>query len=167
MAFSTAYRQARRAGRQVGGMMQSNAEELAAQMAAETGLYMDLLERAIRENAELLVQQCEMFSGTQYYSTAELAAMGHPYATREPNPPMPPFLINKQSGALNEAWNMNTQRTVDAVMAVIWNAAPYSGYMEGPPYTSLMIRRPIVDVALDVTRRQRAQNINNAGNDIL
>jgi hypothetical protein len=42
--------------------------------------------------------------GTRYYSLQALAMMHHPYAATHPNPPMPPGVINKQSGRFFESF---------------------------------------------------------------
>lgn len=41
--------------------------------------------------------------GTQYYSLTALRQMGHPYSVTNPMPPMPPGVINMQSGGFYQS----------------------------------------------------------------
>lgn len=41
--------------------------------------------------------------GTQFYSLTQLRQLGHPYSILHPAPPMPPGVINRQSGRFFES----------------------------------------------------------------
>jgi len=45
-------------------------------------------------------------TGTRYFSLRQLADLGHPYSRRYPNPPIEPYIINRQSGSLHQGWNL-------------------------------------------------------------
>jgi len=80
------------------------------------------------------------------YSMALLAAMGHPYSTRDPHPPMHPGIINVQSGVFKRSWQDVAVRTADFMGSSMWNNAPHAVFLEDG--TPRMISRPLVELVL-------------------
>lgn len=80
------------------------------------------------------------------FSTKPLAAMGHPYARAHPHPPLPPYIINRQSGAFYAGWMKVGNKLV--------NVAPHSRYLLRGG-TRYMIDRPILErIQAEVNQRQ-------------
>jgi hypothetical protein len=78
------------------------------------------------------------------FSSAQLAAMGHPYAKRAPHPPQDPGIINRQSGTFLRSWRSSgLEYTLEGLGIRVFNEAPYADYLDKG--TSLMILRPIID----------------------
>lgn len=74
------------------------------------------------------------------YSLADLRRMGHPYARRRPRPPLPPGVINVQSGLFRRSWHVEAHLRGARMEVSIENRAPYARYLlEG---TRRMIPRP-------------------------
>lgn len=70
------------------------------------------------------------------YSSAQLAAMDHPYATRHGSPMLDPSMINEQSGAFRAHW----QAVRYGMGAQIFNDAFYAKWLEEG--TPTMFARP-------------------------
>ncbi len=71
----------------------------------------------------------ELSSGTT--SSAELAAMDHPFATRHGSPQMPEVPINRQSGEFVSSWE--TDGPYDAgggIGAELRNVSPHAEFLE-------------------------------------
>lgn len=79
------------------------------------------------------------------YSSARLARMGHPYATRRPNPPMHPAIINRQRGVFWRSWRRDLgQWRGGTLISFVFNIDPKARLlMHG---TRKMIARPIKPV---------------------
>lgn len=89
-------------------------------------------------------------SGT--ISTKTLRLMGHPYAKRDPQTPLNPAVINKQSGAFKRDWRKARARMAGGVIrGSVVNVDPKAVYMLG---TTKMVQRPI-DVAVANTMKPR------------
>jgi hypothetical protein len=74
------------------------------------------------------------------YTQAALTAMGHPYATRDPRPPMDPRIINIQSGRFFRSWVVRpTITTPDKIWSRVANTSPEAALLETG--TRLMIAR--------------------------
>lgn len=88
------------------------------------------------------------------YSSARLAAMGHPYSRRNPRPPQDPAIINRQSGLFLQSW-WTAQRWTkpNNLLNVLTNTAPYAGYLRTG--TRRMIARPIADRIVSQTAMSR------------
>jgi len=75
------------------------------------------------------------------YSSLQLARMNHPYATRNPRPPAPPQLINRQSGAFLNAFRVSSTLTASRMVATLVNTSPEAKFLVSG--TKNMIARPI------------------------
>lgn len=66
------------------------------------GRFMRILEdnayAALASVIPLVEEEMLRCLGTQYYNLTQLRAMGHPYSRSSPNPPLPPGIINRQTG---------------------------------------------------------------------
>jgi len=142
-----------------GTYITTNAESLAVKMRRRSGLYVDAVRNAIRENAETVKRQAENFSRARYYSLAQLRQMGHPYARRAPHPPKPAHIINRQSGAFRAGFKVAYRPNIDGATATVYNVVPYAKFMLGTRY---MIARPVLDEAIRRTKAERDRNIKNA-----
>lgn len=95
------------------------------------------------------------------YSRARLAAMGHPYARRNPRPPMHPGVINAQTGSFRRSWLVEAPRlsrgeVVMAARNTDWKAdLLISG-------TGRMIPRPIDALLLQATEEAQEEAIYGA-----
>jgi len=142
-----------------GQCLTTNAGNLAAKMRRRSSKYVAEIRQATRDNAETLKRQVVMFSRARYYSTKQLAQMGHPYAAAHPMPPKPAHLVNRQSGVFAGAWNVSYRPNRDGATATVYNVAAHSKYMMG---TKTMVPRPILDEALKRTKQERDRNIKRA-----
>mgnify|MGYP001575296866 CR=1 FL=1 len=110
---------------------------------------------AERESGEeaLKVAQ-ELSSGP--YTSAMLKALGHPYATRAPNPPQDAGVINRQLGEFYNSWRLRAPRRVGTVMRTrLVNVSYHAAFLEKG--TRLMIARPIkeaIATRMENTRRK-------------
>lgn len=95
------------------------------------------------------------------YTLAMLRAMGHPYARRNPKPPMHSGIINRQSGRFYKSWAARSPRvTGDGIASGLSNRAPYSGYLGSG--TKRMIKRPTVELIYARIAAQRRARIARA-----
>lgn len=141
-------------------MIVTNAGNLAARQRRRSEKYIAEVQEANAQNAGVLMKKAKQFSQRQFVSTAQLRRMGHPYAVRDPRPPVRAHIINRQNGLLYQSWRTSNVRTgTDKTVATVYNTAPYSRYMMG---TTKMIARPILSEAMSRTRVERERNINNA-----
>lgn len=88
--------------------------------------------------------------GTQYFSLVDLHRMGSPYSKAHPNPPMPPGVINMQSGRFAGSVNMTHpikigKRVVLSVYATdeerVGQLSGQGGTMMARPYKLLLQAR--------------------------
>jgi hypothetical protein len=98
------------------------------------------------------------------YDARALARMGHPYAKRNPRPPLPPYIINRQTGRFEESWKINPpRRTSKGFVSSIENTAPYAGMLMQPGPKAPYIRRPFDDyLRRQMGRIRREQKIARA-----
>lgn len=98
----------------------------------------------------------KLSSGT--ITTQKLRRMGHPYAVRDPQTPLRPDIINKQTGVFRDSWKAGQPEThFGALVTRVQNVASYSGFMRG---TRTLIPRPIVEEIeqeLQPVRKERIQ----------
>jgi hypothetical protein len=91
--------------------------------------------------AEALQIARDLSSGP--YSSAQLKAMGHPYATRHPRPPGDVAVINRQSGRFLSGWRISGPRkTKSGLSTRLLNNTPMARILLGG--TRYMIARPIL-----------------------
>lgn len=78
-------------------------------------------------------------------STAQLADMDHPFATRHAAPSLPPELLNTQdAGGLITQWKSQGPKVTDGSMvSAVFNPVPYGKYLVTG--TKWMVPRPILD----------------------
>lgn len=139
----------------------TNAGKLAQQQRARSQKYAQEVQAAVRQNAEVLKRKAMQFSQRQFFSLKALRKMGHPYAVRDPRPPVQAHIINKQSGDLYGKWRINVKKNSDGMTATVMNTSEHAKYMMGGP-KSRMIPRPILDEAMKRTQDERRRNLRNA-----
>jgi hypothetical protein len=104
------------------------------------------LARALQDAERESLRQAEQEawdSSSGPFKLSTLKKMGHPYATRNPRPPLSAGVINTQSGAFRGNWRPTSSAwSSDELTNRLVNSDPVSEYMSG---TSLMISRPIVE----------------------
>lgn len=83
------------------------------------------------------------------FSLAELAEMDHPYARRHGTPLLEPFIINVQSGAFRQDWDM---RQVGDQHFQVFNDNAVADYLDQG--TRYMFRRPIAEAVELVTEKE-------------
>lgn len=94
------------------------------------------------------------------YSSASLRRMGHPYAHRAPNPPMPAGIINKQSVRFRGSWRRKLGSWSGGTLtSTLSNNSPEARYMRG---TKFMIERPITALVVKMIRPIREKNLRAA-----
>jgi hypothetical protein len=95
------------------------------------------------------------------YSTAALQEMrkdNHgrgPYSRVSPNPPAPPFIINKQSkgfGSISQMWQTRLTNTPDGTQVTLYNTSPHMSMFRGTLYA---IPRPILQAVITATKADR------------
>lgn len=115
--------------------------------------------RAERANAETRKRAAITLSSGPY-STEQLQAMRKanggrgPYSRLSPNPPAPPFIINKQSkgfGSISQMWQTRLISTADGTQVTLYNTSPHSGMFLG---TVFAIPRPILEAVTQATHRE-------------
>lgn len=139
----------------------TNAGELAARIRVRGTKYLREIRRANEDNANLVMRKARQFTAQRFFSLAQLRAMGHPYAKRNPFPPVRPHILNRQNGLLHRSWLVRVRRYGDGSTASVVNTAPYAKYMTAEG-TTKMIGRPVLDEALARTQPERARNMRNA-----
>lgn len=137
----------------------SNALRLANTMRRRTKSYVREIGEAVKQNARTVEKKAKQFSQRRFFSTKQLRQMGHPYAVRNPRPPIAPHIISRQSGKFHREWRMTHGKTKDGVFATVYNRAPYARYMRG---TRFMIPRDILGEALRRTKAERDANVKRA-----
>lgn len=75
----------------------------------------------------------------------------HPYARRSPHPPLPPYMVHRESGRLEAGWKVRQTGKV----TVLYNDAAIAGFFNGQP-TKTMMGRPVVQ---EVARRIRPERM--------
>lgn len=137
----------------------TNAGNLSGRMKAQTEKYVEEVREAQVQNAKLVMEKAKQFSNQRFFSLQQLRKMGHPYAKRDPRPPVKAHIINRQSGTFYASWQMRVLKNSEGIYASVYNSAPWARYMVG---TKKMIARPILDEALFRTQDRRRKNLQNA-----
>lgn len=100
------------------------------------------------------IKKFEEYSSATAYSTRNrIRAKGYrgPYSRVKPNPPLPPYFINKQSGEFNRSFKI---KKIGVTNSVIENTAPHAVFLNGKP-TALMIGRPIIQKVAPMILKKR------------
>lgn len=92
------------------------------------------------------------------YSLQDLRRMGHPYAQRDPRPPLPAGIINVQSGEFISSWRRDgPRREGDDLVSVVYNVDdPVATWLEEG--TIKMIARPL-PAAAEVEAADQVQQV--------
>jgi len=124
--------------------MRGTPEEIAKEIRKRANALRTEAEAGIKEMAAVTMAQAKKDS-LGPYTTPMLVRMGHPYAKRDPRPPMPPFYINIQTGNLYRSWQKRYGASAGAyqgtILATVFNTSPEAGWLErgnGPS-----IKRPL------------------------
>ena len=139
----------------------TNAGVLAGRLRVRSEQYVEEVRAAQVANGDLLLKKVKQFTQRRFVSTQQLRKLGHPYAKRDPRPPVRAHILNKQAGLLYSSWKVNVRRYPDGATVSVVNTAPYAKYMTAEG-TTKMIGRPIFDEALKRTQEQRQRNLHNA-----
>jgi hypothetical protein len=96
------------------------------------------------------------------YLQRDLTRLGHPYAKRRPNPPLPASIINKQTGVFRRSWKTDEPQIQGRNMVGrLFNNAPHALFLLGGP-RSKMIPRPIVLAITNHLRDHAMRMVKNA-----
>lgn len=126
-------------------------------------------EPEIRQAESLCLQEAlrlAHFYSTGLYTTARLEELGHPYATRRPNPPQDPAIVNYQTGQFYRSWRIiEPRKSGNALRSRLVNEEPYARYLlQG---TRRMIARPILQKIREQLVPFRAREYRKAVRQIL
>jgi hypothetical protein len=101
---------------------------------------------AERASAKDAMQQAVKASSGPLTSIV-LAAKGHPYATRHPQAPPDPAIINKQTGRLAASWQTSAVWMPQHGFwsFIVYNNSPEAKFMAGTRY---MVARPLPSLVL-------------------
>lgn len=139
----------------------SNIESLAKMFLIEGRDYRKTVQAQAEEEGRILYETARELSGTQHYTLDELRMMGYPYARINPTtPPMDPGIISFQSGIFYRNWRWTYKKSADGAVVTIYNTAPHADFMLG---TRWMIPRPILELAEEMSRAERAQAVRDLG----
>jgi len=121
------------------------------------GARMAAIAKALKENvrtgqAEILTETQQEFvkrsSGT--LTSGVLRKMGHPYATRSPQTPVDPSIVNDQGGGVRRGWRKAGPRFQNgAYRGSVTNSDPNAQFLLG---TKRMVKRPIDTYVAGVMR---------------
>ena len=139
-------------------MLTTNAKKLADTMHRRTK-YPRHVAQAMKQNAKVVKTKARQFTQRRFYSLKQLREMGHPYATRDPRPPVKPWIINRQTGDVHDKWRVHYQRTRDGARATVSNTSAHAKYLRG---TRVMIVRGVLEEAIKRTKAERDRNVRNA-----
>lgn len=126
----------------------NNAVDLARRNHWRAQRVRDTLKASTKHNGDIMLAAAQELSSLTDHSLADLAAMGHPYAVRAPNPPHPPYQIHSQRGNFRRRWYVKTFRRGDDFGFELGNTARTRNGKALLPLleygTSKMIPRPIL-----------------------
>lgn len=132
------------------GMM-TNAKDLAAAYHYRAQRMRTTMRESNKHNARMLKRKAREYSGLTCHSLADLRRMGHPYATRAPNPPHPAYMIHIQSGGFRAKWYARTRVRGDDYILEFGNASgELAEWLERG--TTKMIPRPIMATIIRETQ---------------
>lgn len=128
----------------------------AIRQRTDTGRFVNALnDTVLREMQSLMPvirEEVKKAVGTQYYSLQQLKQMGHPYGLLNPSPPLPPGIINRQSGEFYNNMIIAPPRIVRDRITISIDAQSWKRDMLLHP--SRMIARPY-----DIYLHQRLKRI--------
>jgi len=94
-------------------VMTTNATELGRTNHWRRNRLLVTLHESNKANARILKRGAQEITSLTCHSLADLRRMGHPYATRAPNPPHEVHLIHSHRGAFLRGWYSRTTRHGD------------------------------------------------------
>ena len=98
-------------------------------------------------NLQTTLEAARLYSSGPY-SSADLTALGHPYATRAPAPLLPAGIINEQSDVFLSSWETEgPTEEGGALSSAVWNTALYAPFLDEG--TELMIPRPLPEAVVE------------------
>jgi len=104
------------------------------------------LEAAVRESEKQAAEEglkIARFLSSGLYTLERLARLGHPYATRSPDPPADPAVINSHTGVFFRGWKIRGPRKSGGTLTTrLVNDSPVAKFLLAG--TSRMIPRPIL-----------------------
>ncbi len=119
----------------------------------------DAVYQGMLEMTPMIREELVKAVGTQYYSLNQLKLMGHPYSVLNPNPPLPPGIINRQSGEFYRGMVITPPRIVKNTVTISVDSQSWKRDMLLHP--SRMIARPY-DIYLANRLNQRLPSIINS-----
>ena len=133
--------------------MRGNPKQCADEIKARMEETKKLVKAAMKDEIKAAMKFAKSMSKGKYKSV-QLARMGHPYATRNPRPPAPTELINRQTGKFLNSFK--TDSNLNAIngnwRALLENSSPEAHYLISG--TKTMIERPI-DKAVSLIMEKR------------
>lgn len=125
---------------------------------------------AVREEMNNAWDLAKKLTGTQHFTYAQLKEMGHPYSKRAPAPPMPRYILSRQSGEFFSSWRKSISHTRNGAVGTLYNIDPKSTEIEFGnettiprgifEYISIQLqnnRKKVYDKIYRDIRRQRSQ----------
>jgi hypothetical protein len=144
--------------------MRGSPQQIALLLRRQALQFEQAVRQAERESAaEALAHARKLSSGP--YKTAQLRALGHPYAVRNPRPPADAAQINVQTGRFLASWRVvGPRKTASGLATRLINDSPHARrLLQGTRHT---IPRPILArVAQRIAasrRRRHAQAVRRA-----
>lgn len=159
--------------------VETNADKIALDLKRWAMSLPRLAHSVVDEELTLALKLARQYSSLSDHSLADLARMGHPYATRhqaaremgglrskghpwrvmspiaKAGLPHAAYLIHDQDGTFLRNWTKTVRRSPDGASGYIANATSYAAFLEGG--TSKMIARPILtQVAAEVSSKHDA-----------
>lgn len=142
--------------------MTRDPKKLIARWRKRAALVTPEMMEAERENLQTMKKEAIRLSSATAF---RLPNSDHPYSTRDPHPPIPPYWINIQSaGGFVTKWRVRLIKTPSGATGSLWNTAPYAKYMLG---TSRMIQRPILQRMAKRVRDRRSKRNRQAVHNFL
>lgn len=142
-----------------GKVITTNAGNLALRFRRRREALPGEVDRALRDTLTSAKAAAIGFSSAKAYRPKRDKT--HPYARRAPHPPLPPFLVNVQSGRFRSSWKTRLSKSGKGYRATLYNTAPYSGSFNGEP-TRTMIARPILAHVIETIGPQRRKRMQSA-----
>jgi len=136
----------------------SNVAQLRALNTLRMKRLLPALQRSEERSGRIIAARARMLSQGPL-SSATLRALGHPYAMRDPRPPLDPAMVNRQTGRFLSSWKYQTELSGNMVSLFVYNDAPWAKYMLG---TRKMIARPILKKLVELEAPARFERLRRA-----